>query len=107
MTDDFDPDRERRAEAQRLRDLRLIEAVENRRSAEEDFTPASTATAVLDRTRVQPRHGGQRRAQRRRQQIVRPLMAEEPLMRLADRRARGGNDISVLNLFHIGSRVMH
>ena len=54
MTDDFDPDRERRAEAQRLRDLRLIEAVENRRSAEEDFTPASTATAVLDRTPVVP-----------------------------------------------------
>jgi uncharacterized SAM-binding protein YcdF (DUF218 family) len=61
VTDDFDVDRERRAEAQRLRDLRLIEAVENRRSAEEDFTPASTATVVLDRTPVAPVPAARRR----------------------------------------------
>ncbi len=74
MTDDFELDRERRAEAQRLSDLRLIEAVEKRGSVGEDFartqqTPvvdlpppvvrgdaisATTPTVALDRTPAAP-----------------------------------------------------
>ena len=44
MTDDFDLDRERRAEAQRLSDRRLIEAVENRRSVGEEFARTAPDT---------------------------------------------------------------
>jgi uncharacterized SAM-binding protein YcdF (DUF218 family) len=47
MTDDFELERERRAEAQRLSDRRLIEAVESRRSVGEDFT-RSGVTPVVD-----------------------------------------------------------
>ena len=47
MTDDFDPERERRAEEQRLSDRRLVEAVESRRSVDEEFA-RTVATPVVD-----------------------------------------------------------
>ena len=74
MTDEFEFDRERRAEAQRLSDLRLIEAVEKRGSVGDEFirthqTPvvdlpppvvrdsaisATTPTVAVERTQVAP-----------------------------------------------------
>ena len=47
MTDDFELDRERRAEEQRESDRRLIEAVERRRSVGEEFVRTG-ATPVVD-----------------------------------------------------------
>jgi uncharacterized SAM-binding protein YcdF (DUF218 family) len=47
VTDDFEFDRERRAEEQRLSDLRLIEAVEKRGSVGEEF-PSTRQTPVVD-----------------------------------------------------------
>ena len=47
MTDDFELDRERRAEEQRESDRRLIEAVESRRSVGEEFVRTG-ATPVVD-----------------------------------------------------------
>ena len=54
MTDDFDLDSDRRAEEQRLSDRRLIEAVESRRSVDEEFaTTGATPVAGLPLTAIQ------------------------------------------------------
>jgi hypothetical protein len=55
---------------------------------------------VLDRLRVERRHLRHRAADRRDQQVVGPGVPEHALWRLADRRARGGDDVGILNLSH-------
>ena len=58
---------------------------------------------VLDRLRIQRRHLRQRAADRRDQQVVGPCVPEVAPARPADRCARGGDDVGVLNLLgHVG-----
>ena len=59
--------------------------------------PQITSSMAL---RVEPRHLRQRGAQRGGQQVVRPGVAEVAAVRAPDGRARGGDDVGFLDLFH-------
>ena len=66
------------------------------------FGNRAAANDVFDGLRVQRRHLGQRGLEDANQQLIRPCVAEKSPVRAANRRARGGNDISVLDLFRHG-----
>ena len=60
----------------------------------------AAADDVFDSLRVESRHLRESGAQGGREQIVRTVVAEKAAVRFADGRARGGDDVGVLELFH-------